>query len=109
MIVTRHCEKALVALGPRMPVPASVVLARLRAEPTPASSTALEVCRLQFAYGAADASNGDAVVVIIREGVAVTAMLRRSYNQPFTPASLRVDAVQSWEGQALSDWAVKPG
>jgi len=100
MIVNRHCEKALVALNARMPVPASVILARLRETPAPSSSAALEVCRLQYALGSSSSSNGDAVVVIVREGAAITAMLRRSWCQPFTPKALRVEAVQSWQWEA---------
>jgi hypothetical protein len=99
MIVTRHCETALVSLGPRLPVSASAILARLRADPAPRSSLALEVCRLQYAIGEPDSSNGNSVIVIIRDGMAVTAMLRREWSQPFTPRALRVDAVRSWEGR----------
>jgi len=101
VIVNRHCEQALLALNPRMPVPSSRVIDLLRKQPAPPSSLALEVCRLQYAYGEPTSSNGNSVIVIIREGVAVTAMLRRAYNQPFTPEALRVDAIQSWA-------AVKP-
>lgn len=97
MRVNRHCEKALLALDSRMPVPASVILARLREAPEPASSMALEVARLQWALGTPDSSNGDTVVVIVRDGKAITAMLRRSWSQPFTPASLRVEAVATWQ------------
>lgn len=96
MRVRAHAEAALVALGGRMPVPASVVIARLKAMPTPSSSVAIEVCRLQYAVGSSSSSNGDSVVVIVRHGVAWTAMLRRSWNQPFTPAALGVDGVTTW-------------
>ena len=97
MIVHRHAEVTLEALTGKMPVPASAIIARLRAEPAPTQSMALEVCRMTMPRGTSNASNGDSVVVIIRSGMAITAMLRRSWNQPFTPASLRVDAVASWE------------
>jgi hypothetical protein len=87
-----------VALTQRMPVPASAVIARLRAMPDPSSSVAIEVCRLQCAVGDPASSNGDSVVVIARNGMVITAMLRRSWNQPFNAAALRVDEVQTWEG-----------
>ena len=97
MMVNRHAEAALVALGDRLPVPASVILARLRAmEPEASRSSAIEVCRLQYAFGTSSSSNGDSVVVIIREGVVITAMLRRSWAQSFTPEALRVDTVERW-------------
>jgi hypothetical protein len=102
MKVHRHAEKALIAMGGRMPMPASAVIARLKDEPEPTSSLALEVCRLQFAVGASSSSNGDSVVVIIRGGTVITAMLRRSWNQPFTPAALRVDEVASWETEGVA-------
>jgi hypothetical protein len=101
--VHRHAEKALIAMGGRMPMPASAVIARLKDQPEPTSSSlALEVCRLQFAVGASSSSNGDSVVVIIRGGTVITAMLRRSWNQPFTPAALRVDEVSSWETEGVA-------
>lgn len=96
MIVHRHAAKALVALTQRMPVPASVVIARLESTEAPDGSLAIEVCRLKFAVGNSTSSNGDSVVVIVRDGTVVTAMLRRSWNQPFNPAALRVDEVTSW-------------
>lgn len=103
MKVRRHAEDALVALGPIMPMPASVVLDRLRRTDPPTRSTALEVCRMTMSHGDQSedlhqrSSNGDSVVVIIRDGIAVTAMLRRTWNQPFDPAALRVDEVASWQ------------
>lgn len=97
MNVHRHAEKSLVALTQRMPVPASVILARLREMPATSSSVAIEVCRLQYPVGDASSSNGDSVIVIARDGMVITAMLRRSW-QPFNPAALRVDEVQSWKG-----------
>jgi hypothetical protein len=98
MKVGPHAYSSLVALGPRMPVPASVVIARLKAMPASTRSIAIEVCRLQYAVGDSLSSNGDSVIVIARDGMARTAMLRRSWNQPFTAAALRVDEVQTWEG-----------
>lgn len=98
MKVQRHARLSLIALTQKMPEPASVVLARLEKMEAPAHSMALEVARLQYALGdrGAGASNGDSVVVIIRGGEVITAMLRRSWNQAFTPEVLRVDEVRSW-------------
>lgn len=93
MMVGRHAEVALVALAER--VPSSAILSQLRRTPAPTGSLALEVHRMTMCHGERDASNGDSVVVIVRDGEVVTAMLRRSW-QPFTPAALRVDEVQSW-------------
>lgn len=93
MRVNRHAEVALVALSGKMPVPASVILSDLRKMDPPIGTAALEVCQMTMAHGAAGSSNGDSVVVIVRDGAAVTAMLRRSWNQPFTPEALRVDSV----------------
>lgn len=101
MRVTRHAETMLVALGPRLPVPASVIIAQLREAKAPSKTTAIEVCRLQYAFGSSDSggSNGDSVVVIVRDGEVITAMLRRSWAQQFTPAALRVEEVVSWREQ----------
>lgn len=97
MIVHRHAEKALVALTQKMPMPASVIIERLRAMEAPKVSVALEVCRMTMAHGRPhESSNGDSVLVIIRGGMAITAMLRRSWNQSFDPAVLRVDEFVSW-------------
>lgn len=97
MKVHGHAEAALVALGDSMPMPASLILDRLRKMEAPATSAALEVCRMTMSRGAASSSNGDSVIVIVRNGAAVTAMLRRSWNQPFTLAALRVEAVAAWQ------------
>lgn len=94
MRVNRHAETSLVALGSRLPVPASTIIKQLRDMPEPTCSVAIEVARLHIAIGRSDASNGDVVLVIVRDGVAVTAMLRRSWNQPLTPAALRVDEIR---------------
>jgi len=96
MKVRRHAEVALVALTQDMPVPASVILHHLRRMEAPPTSAALEVCRMTIAHGGVE-SNGDMVVVIIRDGEVITAMLRRSWNQPFTPEALRVEAVMRWK------------
>ena len=101
MKMRRHAEVALVAMGSRMPVPASVIIERLKNEPAPKTSTAIEVCRLQFAVGT-DRSNGDSVVVIVRKGTVMTAMLRRSWSQPFDPKHLRVQQVQSWHKEVAA-------
>lgn len=102
MLVHRHAEAALVAMQGRLPLPASVYLARLRQmETEPNEHIALEVARLQYAHGSRDrGTNGDMVVAIIREQQVITVMLRRSWNQAFTPEVLRVDRVMSWEGAA---------
>jgi hypothetical protein len=97
MIVNRHAEKALVSMGHRMPVPASVIIHRLKSEPAPSGSKAIEVCQLKSAVGHPDGSNGDTVVVVIRDARVITAMLRRSWNQPFTPESMRVDEIERWK------------
>lgn len=103
MKVARHAEVTLVALTDAMPVPASVIVNRLKNMEAPAGSVALEVARMTIALGDRQSSNGDSVVVIVREGVARTAMLRRSWNQPFTPERLRVDEVARWT------WAPEKG
>ena len=101
MKVNRHARNSLVALTQRMPVPASVILDRLAKMPAPPHSVAIEVCQLQYTFGdrGAGGANGDKVVVIIRDGKAITAMLRRSWNQAFTPEVLRVDEVATWTWQ----------
>lgn len=103
MRVTEHAEKALLALGPNLPMPASVIVNRLRKTPAPDGTTAaLEVATLQSLRGdlnpvlSSRNSNGDTVVVIVRSGAAITAMLRRSWNQPFTPEAFGVEAVVRW-------------
>ena len=101
MIVHRHTERSLVALTQKMPSPASVILTRLRASDMPeGKSAAVIVARLPMAWGSREAgSNGDTVVVIVRDNIAITAMLRRSWNQEFTPEVLRVDEVIDWTEQ----------
>lgn len=104
MIVHRHAEKALVAMTQKMPVPASVVLAQLRAMPAlpPGRSRAM-VMPLGRRLGEWSGdrndrqSNGDTVVIIQRDEIAITAMLRRSWDQQFTPEVLRVDEVIEWD------------
>lgn len=99
MIVHRHAEKSLVALGAKLPVPASVIIARLRAEPDPAHDTAIELCQLSFAHGPVHeptGTNGNSVVAICRGGRVLTVFLRRTWNQPFTPEKMRVEECVSW-------------
>lgn len=99
MNVHRHAEKSMVALSGKLPVPASVLIARLRQMEAPVEDTALEVCRMTMAHGPVHeetGTNGDSLVVIIRGGNVLTAMLRRSWNQPFTPDALRVARVATW-------------
>lgn len=103
MKVNRHAAISLVALTQRMPVAASLVMKRLGEEPE-RNSAAIITCRMTMALGHrsdATSSNGDTVVTIARKGVIVTAMLRRSWNQAFTPEALRVDEVIDW----TKDWA----
>jgi len=103
MLVHRHTEKSLVALGQKMPQPASVILARLRTEDIEGAA-ALIVARLPESLGRWNgrqddkATNGDTLVVIARDNIAITAMLRRSWDQDFTPEVLRVDRVIDWTG-----------
>ncbi len=101
MNINAHAERALVALTQKMPVPASVIIHRLKQMEAPKNSVAIEVCRMTMSRGFRDegASNGDSVVVIIREGKVITTMLRRSWNQSFDPGVLRVDEFISWKEQ----------
>lgn len=62
-------------------------LERIDGEP---GNVAIEVATLPEVGYADDGSNGDRVVVIARDGSVETVMLRRSWNQPFTPAALSV-------------------
>src|SRR4051812_1120967 len=97
MKVQRHAAVSLIALTRHLPVPASVIIKRLLEEEVPNDgSFAFEVCRIAMPVGTPDSSNGDSVVVIVRHGVAITAMLRRSWNQPFTARALRVDGLTVW-------------
>lgn len=99
MLIHRHAEKALVALGQKMPVPASAMIQRLKEAPAPEEDTAIELCRLQYAHGPIHqptGTNGDQVVAVVRGGAVVTIMLRRSWSQPFTPDALRVQEVRTW-------------
>ena len=98
MEIHRHAEKALVAMNRKLPVPASVLLQRLR-ESDITEDVAIVVCRMTMSHGvrASGGTNGDVVVAIAREGRVITVMLRRS-NQLFTPHVLRVDRVIEWEG-----------
>lgn len=99
MIVHRHAEKSLVALGGKLPVPASVLIQRLREHPAPEKDTAIELCQLEFAYGPvheATGTNGNSLVAIVRGGRVLTVFLRRTWNQPFTPDRMRVKECVSW-------------
>jgi len=91
MLVSRHAK---VRLFERLTAqPALRVIARLEAMAGTCDAVAIEVHR--FAHRTtADGSNGDAVVVIAREGTVETVMLRRSWNQPFTPSALGVDRIE---------------
>lgn len=103
MIVSRHAEVSLVALSGKMPIPASVIIDRLRNTESPTVDTALEVCRMTMSRGdRVTSSNGDSVVAIIRHGKVWTIMLRRSWNQPFNPKALRVEAVARWEWEVAA-------
>jgi hypothetical protein len=96
MKISRHAEVSLVAMTGSLPVPASAIIERLSKTPAPEGRVALEVCRMTIPRGTPEGTNGDSVVVIIRDGIVVTAMLRRSWNQRFDPEALRVDRVLSW-------------
>lgn len=105
MKVKTHARTALIALTQKMPVPAAVIIERLEKMEAPEHSVALEVCQMTMSHGSASkhadrSSNGDSVIVIIRDGVVLTAMLRRSWNQEWTPAALRVSTIATWK----DDW-----
>lgn len=69
------------------------IVTRLEAIPGTADDVAIEVYRHGSPITDASGSNGDSVVVIARGGEVTTVMLRRSWSQSFTPASLGVDRV----------------
>lgn len=95
MNVHRHAEKSLIALGDRLPAPASVIIDRLKNMEAPdADHVALVIGNCN-----PEGSNGDTVVAIVREGNVITVMLRWSHQQ-FTPGVLRVERVQQMEGIA---------
>ena len=75
---------------------ASRILARLERLHGTSDDVAIDVATLpafRYADGTPSGSNGDTVVVIVRGGEVTTVMLRRSWNQPFTPEALGVDRV----------------
>jgi len=66
-------------------------LERLYGDP---DAVAIDVATLPTIQHDGSGSNGDTVVVIVRGGEVTTVMLRRSWNQPFTPEALNVDRVE---------------
>jgi hypothetical protein len=94
MPVTNHAvARSLDRFGPKV---ADTLLAKaaIAAATCPDRSAALLLARLPKMKGIAwgDASNGDDVWAIVRDGHVVTLMLRRS-TQPATPSALHVAAV----------------
>jgi hypothetical protein len=73
--------------------PAGEVIGLLEALPGEPGSVAILVREYGHPIYLRDGSNGDQLVVIARGGEVHTVMLRRSWNQPFTPAALNVDKV----------------
>jgi hypothetical protein len=90
MFVTSHAEARLIGrIGQRT---AQGILDRLEALAGTLDNVAIEVARFTEArHDPETGSNGDQVVVIAVEGSVETVMLRRSWNQPFTPKALDVD------------------
>jgi hypothetical protein len=94
MNVHRHAEKALIALGyPGLPVPASVIIDRLKKMEAPI----IKHVALVIGHYNPAGTNGDTVVAILREGNVITVMLRWSH-QPWTLSALRVEAIETMEG-----------
>jgi hypothetical protein len=95
MLVHRHAEKSLVALTQKLPVPASVIINTLQRAPEPTKKLAVTLSLGQSHGVPFQGSNGDTLVLIIADGMTITAYLRRSV-QSFDPATLRVDHVITW-------------
>lgn len=75
---------------------AAELLARLADAGAPRVNEARIVHRFDTSHFSGDGqSNGDLVIVIVEDGVIVTAFQRRS-SQPLTPAALRVSRVRDW-------------
>lgn len=92
MFVTAH---ARARLADRLGLTAGHLIADvLEARPGLAGHVAIEVAREPAYTAGKDGSNGDQVIVIARDGSVETVMLRRSWNQPFTPSALGVDTVE---------------
>lgn len=88
MFVTDHARYRLEG---RLGLPwADRLIAALERLAGEMGNVAIEVATLPEVGYADDGSNGDRVVVIARDGSVETVMLRRSWNQPFTPAALSV-------------------
>jgi hypothetical protein len=63
----------------------------------PKGSAAVRLWRDTARHYAGDGSNGECIVLIIRDGVGVTVMFRRD-SQPMTRDALRVDATACYRG-----------
>lgn len=99
MRVRTHAAASLIAMSRDMPISAKAIIQRLEAMPEQTKSAAIVVSRMTMARGqrSSGGTNGDSLIVIVRDQTAVTAMLRRSWNQSFTPEILRVDEVIEWQ------------
>lgn len=78
-------------------VKATVAVVREAGLITPTEDLAIYAARLSASRAVACGSNGQNVVVMVREGKVATVMLRRD-NQPATRAALRVDRVLKMNG-----------
>lgn len=89
--VRRTFERVGVAIGMTRAERLATLADRCAAETPAGLSVAVRLSVTPFIGTPwADTSNGDTLVAIIRDGVVVTLMFRRS-TQPFTAAALRVD------------------
>lgn len=94
MLVTSHARVRLRArLGD---TEANRLIARFEAATGEIGAVAIEVARFDPPKRLSDGSNGDMLVVIVRDGSVETVMLRRSWNQPFTAEALGVDRTQTF-------------
>lgn len=94
MFVSAHAHKRLQQrLGSVWAARIIAALERVNGEP---DNAAIEVAVLPYVVYDNDGSNGDRVVVIARGGEVTTVMLRRSFDQPWTPEALSVDRVYAF-------------
>ena len=95
MEVYRHAEHSLIALTGKMPVPASVVIQRMKQSKL-TEHVAIVVCRMTMSHGRRNVgTRGDTVVAIARDGKVITVMLRYGH-QSFDPVVLGVDYIAEW-------------
>lgn len=90
MYVSQHATARLAErLGADHAAKLVSLLERMTGEP---GNVAIEVHRIPpHSHGERGSlAQGDQVIVIVRDGSVDTVMLRRSWNQPFTPAALSV-------------------